>query len=115
LLHLVDGTEEDVAASYKTIRGELKAYDGDLAKKKEIVALNKVDALDPDLRAEKYAALAKASRKKPILLSGVSGEGREEMLRALAKIVEKARDPEASPDDDDVEDGDDVSDGSWHP
>ena len=111
LLHLVDGTEEDVGAAYKTIRGELKAYGGGLAQKKEIVALNKVDALTPELREEKLAALTKACRKKPVLLSGVSGEGREEMLRALAKIVEKARDPNARDDDDE----DAAGDGSWHP
>jgi GTPase len=117
LLHLVDGTEEDVAAAYKTVRGELKAYGGGLTRKKEILALNKIDALTPELREEKRAALAKASRKKPVLLSGVSGEGREEMLRALAKIVEKSRDPATSARDmeDDVEDEDETRDGSWRP
>src|SRR6266481_957126 len=38
LLHLVDGTEEDVAAAYKTVRKELKAYGASLVRKKEIVA-----------------------------------------------------------------------------
>ena len=118
LLHLVDGTEEDVAAAYKTVRGELKAYGAGLTRKKEIVALNKIDALTPELREEKRAALAKASRKKPLLISGVSGEGREEMLRALAKIVEKARGPVNADDTEDAdEDSDDDArgDGSWHP
>src|SRR5579864_7483215 len=45
LLHLVDGTQDDVAAAYKTVRGELKAYGGNLVRKKEIVALNKTDAM----------------------------------------------------------------------
>src|SRR6478609_3300641 len=44
LLHLVDGTQEDVAGAYRTVRGELKAYGGNLVRKKELVALNKVDA-----------------------------------------------------------------------
>jgi len=65
------------------------------------------------MREEKRAALAKASRKKPILLSGVSGEGRDEMLRALAKIVEKARDPMAQDDEDEIDE--DAGDGSWRP
>src|SRR5437660_969870 len=38
LLHLVDGTEEDVAAAYKTVRRELKAYGGGLMGKTELVA-----------------------------------------------------------------------------
>jgi GTP-binding protein len=94
LLHLVDGTEEDVAASYKTVRRELKAYGSGLIRKKEIVALNKCDALDETTRAEKIAALTKACRKKVYEHSGVSGEGRTELLRVLAKIVATARESE---------------------
>ncbi|HEY5084507.1 MAG TPA: GTPase ObgE, partial [Rhizomicrobium sp.] len=41
ILHLVDGTDEAIAASYKTIRGELEAYGHGLGRKPEIVALNK--------------------------------------------------------------------------
>src|SRR5215813_9754276 len=46
LIHLVDGTSEDVARDYRTVREELAAYGGGLAEKKELVALNKCDALD---------------------------------------------------------------------
>ena len=53
LLHLVDATEEDVAKAYRTVRRELKAYGAGLDKKKEIVALSKCDALDPDTLAER--------------------------------------------------------------
>jgi GTP-binding protein len=97
LLHLVDGTAEDVAAAYKTVRKELKAYGGGLAKKKEIIALNKCDALDDATREERLQALSKASRKKVFALSGVSGEGRDEIIRELAKIVTDARDHAAPP------------------
>ena len=45
LLHLVDGTQDDVVGAYRTVRAELKAYGGNLARKKEIVALNKIDAM----------------------------------------------------------------------
>src|SRR4029079_123873 len=43
LLHLVDGTQDDIVGAYKTVRAELKAYGGNLVRKKEIVALNKTD------------------------------------------------------------------------
>ena len=42
LLHLVDGTQDDVVGAYRTVRAELKAYGGNLVRKKEIVALNKM-------------------------------------------------------------------------
>ena len=45
LLHLVDGTSEDVAAAYRTVRNELEAYGEGLAEKPEIVALSKSDAM----------------------------------------------------------------------
>ena len=113
LLHLVDGTEEDVAASYKTVRKELKAYGGKLSGKKEIVALNKCDALDDATRDEKLAVLAKASRKKVVALSGVSGQGRTETLRNLAKIVAVARDEEFP--DEAVETEEPETEGEWTP
>src|SRR6202035_4150998 len=63
LLHLVDGTDEDVVKNYKTIRGELKAYGAGLSRKPEIVALNKCDALTPAEIKRKTALLVKASKK----------------------------------------------------
>lgn len=99
LLHLVDATEEDVAAAYKTVRRELKAYGGGLAQKKEIVALSKCDALDEETLAEKTEALKKAARKKPLLLSAVSGQGVKEVLFALAREITRSETK------DDAEDG----------
>ncbi len=50
LVHLVDGTQEDVAGAYRTVRAELEAYGEGLEDKFELVALNKADALDADTR-----------------------------------------------------------------
>jgi GTPase len=91
LLHLVDGTQDDVAAAYKIVRAELKAYGAGLGRKKEIVALNKCDALDDKTRKKKLAALKKASRKTVYELSGVSGEGRDDMIKILARLVQERR------------------------
>jgi len=96
LLHLVDATEEDVAGAYRTVRRELKAYGGELAAKKEIVALSKCDALDAETIAERQDALKRAARKKPLLLSAVSGMGVQDVLFALARVIETSRDEERS-------------------
>ncbi len=90
LLHLVDATGEDVAEDYRIVRAELKAYSAELAKKKEIVALSKCDALDAATIAEKAEALKKAAKKKPLVLSAVSGLGMKEGLFALTKEIGKA-------------------------
>ena len=90
LLHLVDATGDDVAGAYKTVRAELKAYSPELAKKKEIVALSKCDALDADTIAERGAELHKAARKKPMVLSAVAGLGMREALFAIAREIGRA-------------------------
>jgi GTP-binding protein len=96
LLHLIDGTEEDVASAYRTVRGELTAYGGGLAEKAEIVGLNKADALDPETRKQKLAALKKAARERDpgaevLCLSGVSGEGVEAVVTRLWQHIEAER------------------------
>ena len=91
LLHLVDGTLEDVGAAYHTVRHEVNAYASSLADKREIVALNKCDALTEDAIAEKSAALARASGADVRRLSGVSGLGRDELLRTLYEQIRATR------------------------
>ncbi len=90
LLHLVDATGEDVAAAYRIVRRELKAYGGDLDKKKEIVALTKCDSLDQAAIEDRLAALKKTTRKTPLVLSAVSGLGVKETLFALAREIGRA-------------------------
>ena len=63
LLHLVDATCEHAGKAYKTVRTELDAYEGNLADKIEIVALNKIDAVSAG-RIEKAEGPAEARREK---------------------------------------------------
>ena len=90
LLHLVDATEDDVATAYKTVRRELKAYSDELHKKKEIVALSKADALDAESLKQKFDDLKKASRKTPLVLSAVSGQGIKDALFAMTREIGRA-------------------------
>ncbi len=90
LLHLVDATEDDIATAYKTVRAELKAFSPELAKKKEIVALSKCDALDEETIAAKFEVLKKVARKTPMVLSAVSGQGMKEALFAITRDIGKA-------------------------
>jgi GTP-binding protein len=105
LLHMVDGTSETVAEDYATIIAELEAYGGDLADKPRITVLNKIDALDEEERATARAALETASGGAVMEMSGVSGQGVTEVLRALrAKI-----------DDDRLRHRDTEEDEPWRP
>ncbi|MFA4950204.1 GTPase ObgE [Brevundimonas sp.] len=91
LIHLIDGTQEDVAEAYRIIRHELDAYGAGLADKTEILALNKIDALTPEAREKKAAELEAIAGRRPMLVSGVSGEGVTELLRAAWNEVRKTR------------------------
>ncbi len=92
LLHLVDGTQEDVVAAYRTIRAELKAYGAGLARKPEVVGLNKIDALTPEAVEAKVKALRRVARKGPVLaLSGAAGENVRGVLDALWTRIADAR------------------------
>ena len=91
LLHLIDGTSETIAEDYNTIIGELEAYGGELATKPRITALNKIDALDEEERAEAKADLEAAIGGPVLLMSGVSREGLETVLRAVRAKVDEDR------------------------
>ena len=87
LLHLVDGAAGDVVRAWRTVREELAAYGGGLAEKPEIIGLNKADAMTPRETSARMAALAQSLRAAGHLLSGVTGQGVPEVLRALQNTI----------------------------
>jgi GTP-binding protein len=93
ILHLVDGTADDVVDAYKTIRHELAEYGHGLAAKQEIVGLNKIDAMPPDEVKRKTRALARAAGRGATVLpmSGVSGEGLPAVISTLMHAIDAER------------------------
>ena len=91
LLHLVDGAAGDVVRAWRTVREELLAYGGGLADKPELIGLNKADAMTPREASSRAAALRKASGRPVMLLSGVTGQGVPELLRALQNTIHDQR------------------------
>ena len=91
ILHLIDGTDSDVAKNYRTIRAELKAYGHGLSRKAEIIVLNKIDALDAAEVKQKIAALKRVSKKDVYAISAVARQGTDEIVQLLAKKVIKPK------------------------
>jgi GTPase len=91
LLHLVDGTADDPADAYRTVRRELLAYGGGLATRAEVVALNKIDALTPEAAAERRAAVEQAAGSEVFLTSGVAGAGVSDALGRVIALIREAR------------------------
>ena len=102
LLHVVDGTSENVVEDYETIIGELEAYGGHLAEKPRVTVLNKIDALDEEERATALKDLKKASGGSVMLMSGVSREGVPEVLRAVRAQIDEGRLRQRLPADEDL-------------
>ncbi len=95
LVHLVNGTADDLAAEYMRVADELAAYPGDLAEKPREVAVTKVDI--PEVRerlAQQAGALAEVAGVDPLALSPATGEGVERLLERLIALVPVTEAPE---------------------
>ena len=99
LLHLVDGTAEDGAGAYSTVRGEVGGYGHGRAEKPEGGVLSKCDALDEEAIEEKRRELAAACGGEVRLLSSVAGTGVTETLRILFGHILSARAEENAPEE----------------
>lgn len=87
LIHLIDITSKDIINDYSTIINEIKAYDESLSSKKQIIVLNKIDAVDKttiDLAKKKLKNL---NIKKVICISAVSGENITNLIRQAQDLI----------------------------
>ncbi|MBD2039633.1 GTPase ObgE [Microcoleus sp. FACHB-672] len=91
LLHLIDTTDDDPIAAYQTIQEELQAYGRGLANRPQIIALNKIDAVNAetyDLEGLKRT-LSELSQVQVFTISAVSREGLEPMLQKLWQLLDE--------------------------
>jgi GTP-binding protein len=91
LLHLVDGTSGDPMRDYQTIIDEIEAYEGDLGNKPRITVLNKIDALDAEEREFLKSEMEAVVGGPVMLMSGVSGEGLQPVLRELRDQIDSTK------------------------
>lgn len=88
LVYLIDVTEPDPLSVLRELRFELERFDPELASRASVVTLSKIDLL-PD--SNRRAEVAGAFDPAPLLLSAVSGEGRNEWVRAAYELLKKVR------------------------
>ena len=99
LLHLVDGSSGTLLEDYDTIINEIEQYGAGLDDKPRVTVLNKIDTMDDEERAFLREELEARSGGKVMLMSGASGEGTTEVLRALRGFIDDKRLREAPEDD----------------
>ncbi len=82
LVHVIDASEHDLEARFRTIDRELAAYGAGLDERRQLVVLNKLDLLESapsvDVRDERVARV--------VATSCATGEGIEELKRALFEL-----------------------------
>ena len=84
LLHVLDSSEENILDNYTIIHNELKKYGKNLSKKKEIIALSKVDVIN-EKQNNICSDIEKKTGIKPILFSSFSMEGVKKLTSNLFK------------------------------
>lgn len=98
LLHLIDATSDDVVRDYNTIQQELQAYGRGLVERPQVLALNKIDAVDRETKDLEALAtqLNHLSCSPVFLISAVTGAGLEPMLQHIWSILDQLNAAEVS-------------------
>lgn len=102
LLHVLDCQSQDMTKDYQVILNELRKYDPDLAKRPQLLVVNKIDTLDKDTQALIREDLEQFLKKKKIktplfFISAVSGEGLKPLLQSTWTLVQKFRSKPSAP------------------
>jgi GTP-binding protein len=98
LLHLVDITSVDPIADYQTIQQELQAYGRGLPERLQILAINKVDAVDEETASVIAQQLAILSQTSVFLISAVTRRGLDELLQQIWSTLDQLNEEERSGD-----------------
>lgn len=96
LLHVIDGTSDDPIGDFHTINKELQQYDAILAKKPQVVVLNKVDIPAVlDQKEELISQLmAAAGHSRVLAISAATTENVKELMGRLRKFVSAQPEPD---------------------
>ena len=106
LVHIIDITNDDFLNNFNIIIQEINQYGNALSDKPLITVLNKIDALGEDERKFYKERLAKIIDEPVFMISAVSGEGIENLLREIRIEVDKGKVPDVEEEQGSLE---------WHP
>ena len=90
LLHFIDvsGTEgRNPVDDYYKVNEELKKYSEKLSKRTQIIVANKIDSMQDSTLYEELEKVAKEHYQKIFKISGVTGEGVEELMNYVSKTL----------------------------
>lgn len=94
LLHLIDATADDPIGDYQTIQAELQAYGRGLSERPQILALNKIDAVDSETVELMATELNHLTHVPVFQISAVTQKGLESLLQTVWQSLEQLKDVE---------------------
>ena len=90
LLHFIDvsGIEgRNPVDDYYKVNEELKKYSEKLSKRTQIIVANKIDSMQDNTLYEELEKVAKKHNQKIFKISGITGEGVEDLMNYVSKIL----------------------------
>ena len=88
LLHLIDATADNPVVDYQTIQQELEAYGHDLPERPQIIAFNKIDAIDSEMLELITSELKEVTDTPIYAVSAVSRQGLDTIVREIWSILD---------------------------
>jgi len=95
LIHLLDGLSEDPVADYSQINSELSLFDPNLAKKPQIVALNKIDQPEVQEQIIEIQKKFKTLNVDLMTISALARTNTRELLLKAYRTLQETPVPEA--------------------
>jgi GTP-binding protein len=95
LVHLIDGTSTEPVNDMVKINTELLLYDPFLARKPQIIVINKIDLPVVKDRVPIIKELFKAAGHKILFISALTGDGLPALLGELDRLLQEPLQPES--------------------
>lgn len=89
LVHLLDGLSDDPIADYSQINTELSLFDPNLAKKPQIVALNKIDQPDVQARLDEIKKKFKKRNVEVMTISALARTNTRDLLIRAFQVLQE--------------------------
>lgn len=88
LLHLIDATADNPIGDYQTIQQELSAYGHGLPQRPQIIALNKIDAVDSEILDLITTELQELTSRSIYLISAVTRQGLDTLMQEIWSVLD---------------------------
>jgi GTPase len=97
LLHLIDGSSRDPVDNMNSLNRELALYKPEMAKKPQLVAINKIDLPEVETRLPEIRQFLKYLGIDVFFISAMTGQGVAELMSQIAAMLESLGDVRLGP------------------